>query len=211
MVFDMDRLAGRDRYKLLTCVVVPRPIALVTTLDGQGGVNAAPFSFFNAVGADPALVVLGVGNRSREEPKDTARNIRAGGEFVVNVVTDEIAEQMNLTAIDFPPGVDELRMVGLTAAPSHRVKPPRVGESPVNLECREVSTTEIGKNRIILGEVLCMHIRDDLVDADKLHVHTEKLHAVGRMHAPGWYARTHQLFELERPTYEQWKKKEGGS
>ena len=206
MRFDMDKLAGRDRYKLLTGVVVPRPIALVTTLDGAGGVNAAPFSFFNAMGADPALVVLGVGNRSREEPKDTAKYIRASGEFVVNIVTDEIAEQMNLTACDFPPGVDELQMTGLTAAPSHRVKPPRVAESPVNMECREVSTTEIGRNRIILGEVLCMHIRDDLVDPEKFYVFTEKLQAVGRMHAPGWYTRTHELFELPRPNYEEWKK-----
>src|SRR6476620_6016882 len=90
MIFDMDQVSPRDRYKLLTGVVVPRPIALVTTLDTAGGVNAAPFSFFNAMGADPALVVLGVGNRSREHPKDTAKNIRAGGEFVVNLVTEQI-------------------------------------------------------------------------------------------------------------------------
>jgi flavin reductase (DIM6/NTAB) family NADH-FMN oxidoreductase RutF len=207
MRFDMDKLAGRDRYKLLTGVVVPRPIALVTTLDGAGGVNAAPFSFFNAIGADPPLVVLGIGNRSRDEPKDTARYIRQSGEFVVNIVTDEIAERMNVTACDFPAGVDELAMAGLTAAASHAVKPPRVGESPVNLECREVSTTEIGRNRIILGEVVCIHVRDDLVDPEKFYVHAERLHAVGRMHAPGWYARTHDLFEMERPSYEAWKAK----
>lgn len=207
MRFDMDQLAARDRYKLLTGVVVPRPIALVTTIDPLGGINAAPFSFFNAMGADPPLVVLGIGNRSREEPKDTAKNIRASGEFVVNIVTDEIAERMNITACDFPAGVDELAMAKLTSAPSHRVKPPRVAESPVNMECREVSTTEIGRNRIILGEVLCMHIRDDVVDPAKFYVHTEKLHAVGRMHAPGWYTRTSELFEMERPTYETWKRK----
>jgi flavin reductase (DIM6/NTAB) family NADH-FMN oxidoreductase RutF len=201
MRFDMDKLAGRDRYKLLTGVVVPRPIALVTTLDGRGGVNAAPFRFFNAMGADPALVVLGIGNRSREEPKDTAKYIRASGEFVVNIVTDDIAEHMNVTSCDFPTGVDELAAAGLTAAASHIVKPPRVAESPVNMECREVSTTEIGRNRIILGEVLCMHVRDDLVDARRFHVHTEKLHAIGRMHAPGWYTRTRELFEMERPIY----------
>src|SRR5688572_15373549 len=174
MQFDMAGISGRDRYKLLTGVVVPRPIALVTTLDGAGGFNAAPFSFFNAMGADPALIVLGVGNRSREEPKDTAKYIRASGEFVVNVVTEEIAERMNVTACDFPAGVDELAMAGLTAAPSRVVKPPRVAESPVNMECREVSTTEIGRNRVILGELLVMHVRDDIVDVEKLYVHTDK-------------------------------------
>src|SRR3954452_4526374 len=116
MRFDMDQLAGRDRYKLLTGVVVPRPIALVTTLDPVGGINAAPFSFFNAMGADPALVVLGVGNRNREEPKDTAKNIRSSREFVVNLVSEEIAERMNITAVDFPHGTDELAAAGLTAA-----------------------------------------------------------------------------------------------
>jgi flavin reductase (DIM6/NTAB) family NADH-FMN oxidoreductase RutF len=208
MRFDLDKLSGKDRYKLLTSVVVPRPIALVTTLDGAGGVNAAPFSFFNAVGSDPALIVLGVGNRSREAPKDTARYIRASGEFVVNVVTEDIAERMNVTSCDFPPGVDELAMAGLTGAASHVVKPPRVEESPVNMECREVSTTEIGRNRIILGEVLVMHVRDDVVDPEKFYVHTEKLHMVGRMHAPSWYTRTKDRFEMPRVTYEEWERRE---
>jgi flavin reductase (DIM6/NTAB) family NADH-FMN oxidoreductase RutF len=204
MRFDMDQIAGRDRYKLLTGVVVPRPIALVTTLDATGGINAAPFSFFNAMGADPALVVLGVGNRSREEPKDTAKNIRSGGEFVVNIVTEAISQRMNITSVDFPHGTDELAAAGLTAAPSHRVKPPRVAESPVNMECREVATTEIGRNRIILGEVLVMHIRDECVDPATFYVFTEKLHAVGRMHAPGWYCKTGDQFSMDRMTYQEW-------
>jgi flavin reductase (DIM6/NTAB) family NADH-FMN oxidoreductase RutF len=123
------------------------------------------------------------------------------------VVTDDIAEHMNVTSADFPAGQDELAAAGLTGAPSHRVKPPRVAESPVNMECREVSTTEIGRNRIILGEVLCMHVRDDLVDPEKFYVHTEKLRAVGRMHAPGWYTRTSELFDLPRVTYEEWAKR----
>jgi flavin reductase (DIM6/NTAB) family NADH-FMN oxidoreductase RutF len=210
MHFELNRLSGKARYKLLTSVIVPRPIALVTTLDGQGGVNAAPFSFFNAVGSEPAVIVLGVGNRSREEAKDTAKYIRESGEFVVNVVTEEIAERMNVTACDFPPGVDELAMAGLTAASSALVRPPRVAESPVNMECREVSTTEIGRNRIILGEVLVMHVRDDLIDPDKMYVRTEALHVVGRMHAPSWYARTRDAFEMPRVTYEEWQRKAGG-
>jgi flavin reductase (DIM6/NTAB) family NADH-FMN oxidoreductase RutF len=205
MLLEMDKLSPQVRYKLLTSLVVPRPIALVTTLDAGGTVNAAPFSFFNAMGADPALIVLGVGNRSRDEPKDTAKNIRASGEFVVNVVTEAIAERMNVTAIDFPPGVDELVAAGLTAAPSHVVRPPRVAESPVNMECREVSTTEIGRNRIILGQVLCMHVRDDLIDPQRHYVRAEQLQAVGRMHAPGWYTHTRELFEMKRLTHAEWQ------
>ena len=206
MRFDMPKLAARDRYKLLTGVVVPRPIALVTTLDGVGGVNAAPFSFFNAMGADPPLVVLGIGNRNRAEPKDTARYIRAGGEFVVNIVTEDIAEAMNVTSIDFPAGTDELALAGLTGVPSHAVKPPRVGESPVNMECREVQTTEIGRNRIILGEVLCMHVRDDLVDPEKFYVHTRAAARGGADARAGVVrAKTRELFEMPRVTYEEWK------
>ena len=206
MDFNSASLSPRDCYKLLVSVVVPRPIALVTSVDASGIVNAAPFSFFNAMGADPPLVVLGVGNRSREEPKDTAKNIRAGGEFVVNIVSEAIAERMNITAVDFPHGTDELAAAGLASAPSHRVKPPRVAESPVNMECREVATTEIGRNRIILGEVLVMHVRDDCVDPAKFYVFTEKLHAVGRMHAPGWYCRTDDQFVMERMTHAEWLK-----
>jgi flavin reductase (DIM6/NTAB) family NADH-FMN oxidoreductase RutF len=209
MQLEMNKLSSKDRYKLLTSVIVPRPIALVTTLDGAGGVNAAPFSFFNAMGSDPALIVLGIGNRSREDAKDTARYIRASGEFVVNVVTEEIAERMNITACDFPAGVDELAMAGLTGAPSRVVKPPRVVESPINMECREVSTTEIGRNRVILGEILVMHIRDELIDPERMYLHTEKLHTVGRMHAPSAYTRTRDQFDLPRISYEQWQATRG--
>ena len=202
MRFDMDKLAARERYKLITSVVVPRPIAWVTTIDDQGVVNAAPFSFFNAMGADPPLVVLGLSDRTRGLLKDTARNIRTTGQFVVNTVTEALAEQMNATAADFPPGVDELAAVGLSAAPSHLVRPPRVAESPVSMECREVSTTEIGRNRIILGEVLCMHIRDEFIDAERFYVHTAAIRTVGRMQPPGWYTRTDSMFEMERPVYD---------
>ena len=124
---------------------------------------------------------------------------------MINIVTDAIVEAMNVTAVDFPPGVDELAAAGLTAAPSHLVRPPRVAESPVNMECREHSTIEVGKNRVILGEVLCMHVRDDVVDPVRFYVHTEKLNAVGRMHAPGWYCRTHEQFDMPRLTFAEWE------
>ena len=200
MHFDLQVLEPRDCYKLLVSVVVPRPIALVTTLDNEGRVNAAPFSFFNLLGSDPPVVALAPG-----EGKDTARNIRERGEFVVNIVDEALAPAMNVCAVPFPPGVDELEAAGLTAVPSIAVGPPRVGESPVSLECREHTTLSIGRNRITLGTVLHLHIRDDLVDPEKMHVHADRLHAVGRMHGGGWYARTNDLFDLPRLSYQEWQ------
>jgi flavin reductase (DIM6/NTAB) family NADH-FMN oxidoreductase RutF len=207
MQFDLTRMAARDRYKLLTGVVVPRPIALVTSLDGAGRVNAAPFSFFNIVGSDPPLVVLGVGNRSVDEPKDTARNIRHSGEFVVNLVDENIAPAMNICAVDFPPGLSEIEAAKLHTEPSLQVRVPRIRESPVSLECREAQTLEIGRNRVILGEVLQLYIRDDLVDTEKLYVRTEELHAIGRMHGAGGYTNTRGLFQMLRLSYEEWQAK----
>ena len=196
--FEMSRLAPRDRYKLLSGVVVPRPIAWITSIGSDGGVNAAPFSFFNVMGSDPPVVVIGIGDREGEA-KDTARNIAATREFVVNLVDERTVAAMNESAGDYPYGVDELARAGLTPVPSSSVRPPRIGESPAHLECREVSTMTLGRTRIVVGEVIEMHIREDLVDRDKLRIHGERLHAIGRMHGRGWYARTRDLFELVRP------------
>lgn len=198
MELDFTTATPLERYKILTAVVVPRPIAWITTLDRQGTINAAPFSFFNAVGADPALVAIGIGNRSRGLPKDTVLNIRETGEFVINLVTDSNAAAMNVTAAEFAHGVNELEMAGLTTVPSTKVRPPRIAESPVHLECREVQTIEIGRSRILIGEVIAVHIEDAYYDADKGYVAAEKLAAVGRMHGRGWYARTSDLFEIPR-------------
>ena len=209
MHFDLQVLAPRDRYKLLVSVVVPRPIALVTTLDELGRVNAAPYSFFNILGSDPPVVALGPGDSASNEPKDTARNIRAQGEFVVNIVDEALAPAMNICAVPFPPGVDELAQAGLSSVPSLSVKPPRIFESPVSLECREHSTICIGRNRIVLGTVVHLHIRDDLVDLEKMHVRTERLGAIGRMHGPGWYARTGDLFAMPRLSHEEWQQSKG--
>jgi flavin reductase (DIM6/NTAB) family NADH-FMN oxidoreductase RutF len=204
MQFDMAQLAPRDRYKLLVSTIVPRPIALVTSVDEAGHVNAAPFSFFNVLGSDPPLLVLGIGDRSRETPKDSARNIRQSGEFVVNLVDESIAEGMNICAVDFPPGTSEIAAAGLSTHDSKQVKVPRIAESPVSFECREVQTIEIGRNRVIFGQVLQMHIRDDLVNAEKLHIHTEKLRAIGRMYGAGWYTHTNEIFQIPRLSYEEW-------
>lgn len=208
MEFEMAQLAPRDRYKLLISTVVPRPIALVTSLDENGRINAAPFSFFNAMGSDPPLLVLGVGDREKDVPKDTARNIRQRREFVVNLVDEALAEAMNICAVDFPAGISETERAGLRATKSVRIETPRIAQSPINFECREVQTLEIGRNRIIIGEVLQMHVRDDLVDAEKLYVRTEALRSVGRMHGGGWYTRTQELFQIPRLSYEEWLEKE---
>lgn len=198
MHIDFRTATPLDRYKILTAVVVPRPIAWITTVDREGRINAAPFSFFNAVGADPALVAVGIGNRGRGLPKDTVINIRETGEFVINLVTDGNAAAMNVTAAEFASGVNELEKAGLTTLPSVQVAPPRIAESPVHLECREVQTIEIGQSRILIGEVVEVHIEDTYYDAGRHHVATERLAAVGRMHGRGWYARTSDLFEIPR-------------
>ena len=204
MNFDLRALPPRDRYRLLTGAVVPRPIALVTSLDAAGRVNAAPFSFFNVVGSDPATVVLGPG-----ETKHTLRNLRDTGEFVVNLVSEDIAEAMNVTAADFPDGVSELEAAGLTAAPARQVAPPRVLESPVNLECRVVTILEIGRNRLVVAEVLEMAIRDDLVDAERLRVRSAELRLIGRMGGLGGYARTRDAFEIARLSHADWLERGG--
>jgi flavin reductase (DIM6/NTAB) family NADH-FMN oxidoreductase RutF len=204
MAFQMADLTARESYKLLTACIVPRPIALVTTLDGNGVLNAAPFSYFNLMGHNPPVVVFAPGNRTADLPKDTPGNIAQHPEFVVNLVDEAIAERMNICAVDFPPGVNELEQAGLTTAPSVAIAVPRIAESPVSLECREVETLEIGQNRIVLGEVVVAHFRDGLVSPDNLHVDTPGMHLVGRMHGRSWYTRTNELFQMKRMSHQQW-------
>jgi flavin reductase (DIM6/NTAB) family NADH-FMN oxidoreductase RutF len=200
--FDFATTPPRDRYKLLVSTVVPRPIALVSTIDGQGRSNAAPFSFFNVVSEDPALVVLGIGGRepARDGDKDTMRNIRAGGGFVVNLVDEALLAAMNVCAIDFPPGVDEMAAAGLTAQPSLHVAAPGIAEAPVRLECRVWQILPVGgqARSILIGEVLGMSLRDGIVAPDTLRVDIDALDLVGRMHGGGWYVRLHDRIRLDR-------------
>ena len=187
--------------------MVPRPIALATTVDGIGRVNAAPFSFFNAVSSVPPVVVLGIspGAASEDGYKDTERNIRDGGEFVVNLVDEALAERMNICAVDFPAGTGELNEAGLTPLPSVGVRAPRIAQSPVSFECRRITGVSLGPRSMLeIGRVIHIHIRDDLVDPEKIYVHTERMHLIGRMHGRGWYARTSDLFLMERLTREDW-------
>ena len=210
MKLDFSKLDAAQCYKVLLGVVVPRPIALVTSRDENGKINAAPFSFFNCMGSDPPMVALGIGNRDAQTPKDSARNIRRSGEFVVNVVSEEIVEAMNLCATDFPPGVSEIEIAGLALAPASFGDVPRLADSPASLACREMQTLEIGRNRVVFGEVRGLDIRDDLIDAEKLYVDSAGLHAVGRMQGPGWYCKTREMFSLPRLSFEAWQKLQNG-
>jgi flavin reductase (DIM6/NTAB) family NADH-FMN oxidoreductase RutF len=208
MHFDLAQISTMDAYKLLVSTVVPRPIALATTVDGKGRVNAAPFSFFNAVSSVPPVVVLGIspGAASSDGYKDTGRNIRDSGEFVVNLVDEALAERMNICAIDFPAGTGELEQAELTPLPSVDVRPPRIAQSPVSFECRRVTGVSLGPRSMLeIGRVIHIHIRDDLVDPVKAYVDTEKMRLIGRMHGRGWYARTSDLFLMDRLELESWK------
>lgn len=207
VTFDFAELTPRERYKLLIGAVVPRPIALVTTIGLDGVPNAAPFSFFNCLSADPAILALGVEYRPTGPQKDTGRNVRETLCFTVNIVSDAILEAMNVCAVPFEPGVDELIEAGLTAAPGVRVKCPWIAEAPAAFECRQHTTLGIGNSReIILGEVVYAHFAADVVDARNLHVDPHHLDAVGRMGGQG-YASTRDYFDLPTMSVETWRAK----
>lgn len=199
MEIDLENEFKDRAYQLLASLVTPRPIALVTTLGDDNRINAAPFSFFNLLGAQPPILAVTPGDRDDGSPKDTARNIRLNHEFVVNLVDEAIAEQMNKCAASLPYGVSELEHAGLTATPSRVVKPPRIAEAPANLECVEWGTLQIGGNRVVIGLIKHLHVRDELFDPAKKRIHSDKLHIVGRMASPHWYCRTRDRFEMIRP------------
>ena len=186
---------------VLTGVIVPRPIAFVSTMSPDGVVNLAPYSFFNAVSY--STVVFSSSRNVGDKSKDTLRNIEETGEFVVNIVVDSIAEAMNATAAEFPEGVDEFEIAGLTHAPSQIVKPPRVAESPVNIECKLDQVVKIGSGEhehgLVIGTILLMHVRDDIIDGHRID--QSKLMATGRM-AGNMYCRTSDRFEMVRPVYD---------
>jgi flavin reductase (DIM6/NTAB) family NADH-FMN oxidoreductase RutF len=213
MQFDLEKIAGSDTYKLLVGLVAPRPIALITSLDEHGHLNAAPFSAYNYLCTDPPIIGVGVTNRPNDRyvPKDTARNIRRTGEFVVNVVTEDIAEKMNICATDFPAEMNEVELAGFTTAPSAKVKPPRIAEAHAALECREYTTMEVGRSRIILGRVVAIYVEDRYVDPAGPYIKADELHSIGRMNGLGNYVRTRDAFiSIPRISYEEWKKQGDG-
>ena len=197
MTIRTSALSKREAYFLLTSVIIPRPIALVTSVSHQGVVNAAPFSFFNALSSDPPLVMLAIDRRSTEL-KDTTRNILERKEFVVNIVSEAIAERMNMCSGEYPPEVSEIDVAGFTTLPSDTISVPRIAESPVQLECTLDQHLAIGRapNDLLIGEVRAFHVDDVLLESGRVSPHALK--AVGRLSGSN-YCRSTQVFRMERP------------
>ena len=197
MDLDPAQLEEREQYKLMTGSIVPRPIALVTTL-GPMGPNAAPFSLFNMIGTAPPLLMFSVGNQGDGQEKDTIQNIRRIPEFVVHICNESIAERMNICSTDFPAGVNELEKAGLTAEPSQKVRPPRIKEAPVQMECRLNKIVDFGtRHHVVFGEVVLFHFHDGIVN-ERFHVNIAKLNPIGRL-SGSQYARITDLFAMDRP------------
>lgn len=192
-----------DNYKVLTNLVVPRPIAWITSLSEAGVINLAPFSFFNAVGGDPLYVVVSIGCRDSGAPKDTARNIQTRGDFVVNLVTEDLLAAMNISAVEFPPDDSELTASQLHAASSVRVRAPRLAEAQASLECKLFQSQLLGANTLLIGEVVMFHVADHLL-GPRLHI--DNFAPIGRLGSPSTYCRTTDRFELPRVSYDQWQK-----
>lgn len=210
MEFDFSTLPPATCYKLLVATVVPRPIALVSTMGADGVVNAAPFSFFNLMGDDPPIVILSIEDRPEGGRKDTSRNLLESGEFVVNLVDEDIAERMHACSQDFPPGVSEPLQVGFGLAPSRAVKPPRIDEAPVSLECRLLQTVDLKPTRVLaIGQVVWMHARDGIIDPQTLRVNAAQYFPVGRLYADR-YLRTRDTFAVtSSPQYLEMVKRLG--
>jgi flavin reductase (DIM6/NTAB) family NADH-FMN oxidoreductase RutF len=199
MELDLEGQLAERAYPILASLVTPRPNAFVTTVSPDGKVNAAPFSFFNLLGANPPILAFAPGDREDGTPKDTAQNIRLTHEFVVNLVDEAIAEAMNKCAASLPYGENELIPAGLHSTPSTAVKPPRILESPVSLECQEWGTLQIGDNRVVIGLIKRVHLREELFDTEQQRIRTDRLFLIGRMASPHWYCRTRDRFEMIRP------------
>ncbi len=201
MIVDVSATEVVKVYKLLVGVVAPRPIAWVTTIDGEGRVNLAPFSFFNAFGANPPVVVFSPTLRRDGSRKDTLRNLEVVPEFVLNAAVEDLAVPMNLTAKELPPGQNEAEYAGLELRPSLRVRPPRVAASPVSLECKVHQILSIGDGPIaanlVIGEVLLLQIDDAVLDPSG-QIDPRKLRTIARL-GGDFYCRSTDLFEMPRP------------
>lgn len=205
--FDFATLTERERYKLLIGTVIPRPIALVTTVDEEGRRNAGPFSFFNVLTHDPAIVAIGVENQADLSFKDTARNIDRTKEFTVHIVDDALVKQMEICAIKFGPEVDELTEAGLEAVPGVMVASPRILAAPAALECRLHSVLRVSPAReIILGEVVGLFVRSDALNPSNLHIDQQVMDVVGRM-GGHTYARTRDQFDIKTQSKEDWARR----
>lgn len=202
MDIDPTSMERRNLYQLLISCVVPRPIAWISTQDAQGTLNLAPYSFFNAIGANPpALMFSSNYSSARQSHKDTLQNILASGEFVVNIVTEAVAEAMNLTSGEYGAEVDEFDLAQLTAVPSTVVQPPRVAESPINLECELHRAVPVGEGpghaTVVIGLIKHMHIRDELFN-EQGRVDIHRLQPIGRLGGLE-YCSVRDIFEMQRP------------
>ena len=200
MELDVTQLTRAQRYKLLTSLVVPRPIALVTTLTEGGIINAAPFSFFNVVGDDPPLIMISADARTDGEMKHTVRNILANKQFVVNLVDEAIAEKMHGAAVEAPSEMSEIDLVGFTTAPSQRIRPPRIAESPISFECELHTDLDFNARRLLIGQILWIHARDGIIDPTNLRRLPNTYFPVGRLYA-NRYCRTRDEFALDNSSY----------
>jgi flavin reductase (DIM6/NTAB) family NADH-FMN oxidoreductase RutF len=195
MDLDFGTLTEHQRYKLMASLIIPRPIALVTTVNADGVVNAAPFSMFNMLGEEPPIVMISLNKRESGEVKDTAANILASGEFVVHLVDEAIADQMHRCGAHYPPEVSEVEVVGFSTAPSIAIKPPRIAEAPVSLECTLFEKIETPSRHIFIGRVLWMHARDDLIDLERYRVRLQNYFPIARFGA-SFYTRTRDRFAI---------------
>jgi flavin reductase (DIM6/NTAB) family NADH-FMN oxidoreductase RutF len=203
MFLDFKTLDARERYKLLTATIVPRPIALVTTRNEDGGTNAAPFSFFNVFSEDPPLVVLGLESRKNHELKDTTANIRRTGEFIVHLVDELIAEAMVVCAANFPANVSEIPAAGFTLEKSTLIDVERIVEAPFAFSCRRVTVLQFAKTRdLAIGEILGLDAREGLIDTETMRVNWDAYRPVGRLFATH-YTRTNDRFSLRIPTLDE--------
>ncbi|KUR74656.1 flavin reductase family protein [Novosphingobium sp. FSW06-99] len=201
MHFDFSQVSATDRYRLMASAITPRPIAWVTSQSATGVRNAAPYSFFNMMGADPPILVIGMMRRADGTHKDSAANVLETGEFVVNLVCEADAPAMNLTCIDAPPGVDEIALADLATTPSLAIAPPRIATAPVAMECRVYQAEDIGATTLVIGQVLHFHVQDEFYNPASRRIDTPAMHLVGRVHGSGFYARATDLFELHRPLW----------
>jgi flavin reductase (DIM6/NTAB) family NADH-FMN oxidoreductase RutF len=195
--FDFAQTGVAERRKLLSSSIVPRPIAWVVSMNRDGALNAAPFSFFNLICTDPPLLCVSVTQGAGGRHKDTANNVSATGQFVVNLVPYRMRETMNVCGTDFPPEISEIEMAGARTVPSRQVKPPRIAGCPAAYECRVERILEIGCT-LIVGRVVHMYLDDRVVDPKTLYIDTDAMDLIARMHGRGWYLRTTDTFEMPR-------------
>ena len=198
MILDPNTIPPGDFYRFMISVVVPRPIAFVSTISPDGQLNVAPFSYFNAITNQPPLLGISI-NRRKGVPKDTLRNIEQTGEFVVNTVDEPLAARMVQASGEWPDDVDEFELTGLTPVPSDLIEPPRVGESPVSMECRLHRIIELGSTFFVVGEIVRAHVKDDVLTSGRVDI--EKLRPLGRLGGDG-YSVVRDVIHIARPQVE---------